>query len=64
MDAVIGFLEPINWEKETNNLILVIGNGLTKMIYYKRIKVTIKASGQIEIILDMVVVTTVFQTPL
>lgn len=52
------FPEPTNLEENVSDLILVIGNRLTKMIYYKQFKIAIGISGPINIILDMIVITT------
>ena len=55
MDFVTGLLVSINWKSETYNSILVIVNRLTKMVYYKPVKVTINALGLAKVILDVVV---------
>ena len=44
-----------DWKGDSYELILVIVDRLTKMVYYKRVKVTIEASGLAEVILDVVV---------
>ena len=42
-------------EKNSYNSILVIVDWLTKMVYYKRVKITIDALGLAKIIINMVV---------
>ena len=44
-----------NWKRDIYDSILVIIDWLTKMIYYKHIKVTINALGLIEIIINVIV---------
>ena len=55
MDFVTGLLILTDWKGDSYNSILVIVNRLTKIVYYKLIKVTINALGLTEIIIDMVV---------
>ncbi len=55
MDFVTRLLISTNWKVDTYDLILVIVDWLTKMIYYEPVKVTIDAPGLAEIILDVVV---------
>lgn len=55
MDFVIGLLVSTNWKSESYNLIPVIINYLTKMIYYKPVKITIDVPGLVEVIINMVV---------
>ena len=43
-----------NWKGKTYNSILVIVDRLTKMIYYKPVKVTNNAFSPIKVIIDMV----------
>ena len=45
----------MDWKGDSYNLILVIVDRLTKMVYYKPIKITINAPGLAEIIIDVVV---------
>lgn len=45
----------INCKGETYHSILVIVNRLTKIVYYKPVKVTIDASGLAKVILKVVV---------
>ena len=54
MDFVIGLLVFINWKSKTYNLILVIVNQLTKIVYYKLVKVTINALSLAKVMIDMV----------
>lgn len=44
-----------NWKSESYDLILVIVDQLTKIVYYKPVKVTINEPGLAEVILDVVV---------
>ena len=55
MDFVIGLFVSTNWKSDIYNLILVIIDRLTKMVYYEPVKVTIDAHRLTEIILDVVV---------
>ena len=55
MDFVIGLSISINWKGDSYNLILVIVDWLTKMLYYKPVKVTIDAPGLREIIFNVIV---------
>ena len=50
-----GLLVSGNWKSDSYDLILVIINQLTKIVYYKPVKVTINALELAEIILDVVV---------
>ncbi len=54
MDFVIRLLVPTNWKGETYDSILVIIDRLTKMVYYKPVKVTIDVSGLAEVIIEAV----------
>lgn len=45
MNFVARFLESTNLKNEIYNLILVIIYALTKMVYYKLVKVTIDVPG-------------------
>lgn len=45
----------INWKHKTYDLILVMVNWLTKMIYYKLIKIIIDAFDLVEVILNVLV---------
>ena len=55
IDFITGLLVSINWTGKTYDSILVIGNQLQKMIYYKPVKVTINALGLAVIIIKVVV---------
>ncbi len=50
MDLLVSF----NWKNKNYDFILVIINCLTKMVYYKPIKVTINALNLVEVIINMV----------
>lgn len=45
----------INWKNKIYDSILVIINRLTKMVYYKPIKITIDVLGLVEIIIEAIV---------
>ncbi len=55
MDFVIGLSIPANWKSNSYNSILVIVDQLTKMVYYKPVKVTINALSLAEMIINVVV---------
>ena len=55
MDFVTGLLILTDWKRDSYNSILVIVNRLTKMVYYRPVKVTIDASGFAEIIINIVI---------
>ena len=55
MDFVTGLLILIDWKGDSYNSILVIVDWLTKIIYYKPVKIIIDAPGLAKIIIDMVV---------
>ena len=55
MDFVIGLSVLTNWIGENHNSILVIVNWLTKMVYYKSVKVTINTPGLVDVILNVVI---------
>ena len=55
MDFVTGLPILTNWKDESYNSVLVIINQLTKIVYYKLVKVTINALGLAKVILDVVV---------
>ena len=55
MDFMTGLPLSADWKSNSYDLIFVIVNQLTKMVYYKPIKVTINAPGLAEVILDVVV---------
>ena len=55
MDFVIGLPLSFNWKGNNYDLILVVVNQLTKMVYYEPLKVTIDASELAKVIIDVVV---------
>ena len=55
MDFVTGLPLSADWKGNSYDLILVIVNQLTKMVYYEPVKVTIDAPGLAEVIIDVVV---------
>ena len=55
MDFVTGLPILTDWKGDSYDSILVIVNRLTKIVYYKLIKVTIDAPGLAEIIINVVV---------
>ncbi len=55
MDFVTSLLILANWKGYSYDLILVIVDRLTKMVYYKPLKVMIDAPGLAEVIIDVVV---------
>ena len=55
MDLVIGLPVSTNWKDKTYDSILDIIHKLTKIIYYKPIKVTIDTLALTEIIIEVVV---------
>ena len=54
MDFVIGLPVSINWKEETYDSILVIVDWLTKMIYYKPVKITIDTLGLVKVIIKAI----------
>ena len=55
MDFVTGLSISTNWKGDSYNSILVIVDRLTKMVYYKLVKITINIPDLVEIIIDVVV---------
>ena len=55
MDFVIGLPVLTDWKEDSYDLILVIIDRLTKMVYYEPVKVTIDALGLAKVIIDVVV---------
>ncbi len=55
MDFVIGLPISANWKDKSYNLILVIVDQLTKMVYYKPVRVTINIPSRAEVIINVVV---------
>ena len=54
MDFITKLPVSTNWKSETNDSILVIVNRLTKMVYYKVIKITINSWGLVEVIIKAI----------
>ena len=55
MDFVTGLPILTDWKGDSYNSILVIVDWLTKMVYYKPVKVTIDDPGLVEVIINVVV---------
>ena len=55
MDFVIDLPILIDWKRDSYNSILVIVDRLTKVVYYKPVKVIINATGLAEVIIDVVI---------
>ena len=55
MDFVTGLPVSTDWKGKSYDSILVIVDRLTKMVYYKPVKITIDAPGLAEVIIDIVV---------
>ena len=55
IDFVIDILVSTNEKDENYKLILASIDRLTKIVYYKLVKITINALGLIKVIIDMVV---------
>ncbi len=55
MNFVMSFLISANWKGNSYDSISVIIDQLTKMIYYKPVKVTINVPSLAEVIIDIVV---------
>ncbi len=55
MDFVIGLPISADWKSDSYNSILVIVNRLTKMVYYKPVKVKIDVPGLAKVIINVVV---------
>ncbi len=55
MDFVTSLLISADWKGNSYDSILVIVNRLTKMVYYKLVKVIIDVSGLAKVIIDVVV---------
>ena len=55
MNFMTGLPISTNWKRESYDSILVIVNWLTKIVYYKLVKVIINAPGLANVILDVVV---------
>ena len=55
MNFVISLLVLNNWKSKSYNFILIIVDCLTKIVYYKPIKVTINVSGLAQVIINIIV---------
>lgn len=55
IDFITGLLVFIDWRNKTHNSILIMVDQLTKIVHYEPIKVTIDASGLVNVIFDVVV---------
>ncbi len=55
MDFVTGLPISADWKSDSYESILVIVNRLTKIVYYKPVRVTIDVPGLAEVIIDVVV---------
>ena len=55
MDFVTGLPLFADWKGDSYDLILIIVDCLTKMVYYEPVKITINAPGLAEVIIDVVV---------
>lgn len=55
MDFITGLLLSADYKDNSYDLIFVIINRLTKMVYYKPVKVTIDTARRAEVIIDMVI---------
>ena len=55
MDFVIGLSMSTNWNRHSYDSILVIIDWLTKIVYYKLVKITIDVPGLAKVIINMVV---------
>ena len=54
-DFVTGLPVSINWKKDSYNSILVIFDWLTKMVYYKPVKITVAAPRLAKVIIEVVI---------
>ncbi len=55
MDFVVGLSVSTNRKDESYNSILVIIDRLTKIVYYKLVKIMIDTLGLAKVIIDMIV---------
>lgn len=55
MDLFTKLPVSINWKGEIDNLILVIINGHTKMVYYEQMKVSINILVLSKVIIEVVI---------
>ena len=54
MDFVTNLPILINWKRDSYNFILVIIDQVTKMVYYKLVKININVLGLAKVIIDVV----------
>lgn len=64
IDFMTGLSISSNWEGKAYDFILIIVDGLTKIVYYKSVKITINASGLLKIIINVMVKIMVYLTQL
>ena len=55
MDFVTGLPISTDWKRDKYDFILVFVDRLTKMVYYKPVKIIIDAVGLVEVIIDIVI---------
>ena len=55
IDIITSLLISIDWKGDNHNLIFIIINQLTKIVYYKSVKVTINTFGLAEVIVNVIV---------
>ena len=55
IDFVTGLPILTNWKRDSYDFILIIVDWLTKMVYYKPVKITIDAPGLGKVIIDVVI---------
>ena len=55
MNFVTGLPVLTDWKSESYDLILIIVDGLTKMVYYKPVKITIEAPDLAKVIINIVI---------
>ena len=55
IDFIICLRSLTDWNGDSYDSILVIVNWLTKMVYYKLVKITIDASGLVKVIINVLV---------
>ncbi len=55
MDFITGLLISVNWKSDSYDSILVTVDRLTKMVYYKPVKITINVFGLAEVIINVAV---------
>ena len=62
MDFVTGLPISTDWKRDSYDSILVIVDRLIKIVYHELVKIPINAPGLAEVIIDVVVRTTVYLT--